>query len=163
VLLLGNDNLSVVSPRNHGGKVIPLRLEFENSEGITVTGFSFPRDKTRSNLMSGEVRLLWPTVTVQFKVKASAMAMLGERVLKGKLTYQLMHAEVLLPSQEIEVDLPLTIVEHDAVARNSQSYSRAFNTDNHTPVWLWFSLPILIPLVLVMIVVCGIRGEDCSC
>ena len=164
VFILANDGLvSVVSPRNQRAKVDPLRLEFDNSEGITVTDFSFPPDKTRSQSESNELRLLWPTVTIQFKVRASPKATLGERLIKGKLTYQLVRGTEVLPSQEAEIAFPLTVVEHNAVARNNAEYAKVFDTDNHTPLWLWFSLPILIPLVLVMMVVCGIRGEDCSC
>jgi len=32
-----------------------------------------------------------------------------------------------------------------------------------TPVLLWILAPLLIPLMVVMAIVCGIRGEDCSC
>ena len=164
--MLGNDSfVSLVSPRNRGTNVIPLKLEFDNSEGIDVSDFAFPPDtKPHIAPQSENIRLIWPNVTIQFKVKASTQAPLGDRILKGKLKYQLVDIHGPLPALETEVNLPLTGVEHNALAINSPLYKQTFGHDNQMPpVWMWFSLPILIPLILVMVVVCGIRGEDCSC
>ena len=163
---LGDDGfVSLVSPRNRGGNIVPLKLEFDSSEGIAVSDFTFPSDtKPHITPPKEHIRLLWPNVTVHFKVTASPETALGEHVLKGKLKYQLVGTNGVLPPLETEVTLPLMVVEHDAVAKDSLVYKQNFARENSVaPLWVWFSLPILVPLVLVMAVVCGIRGEDCSC
>jgi hypothetical protein len=142
-----------------------LKLEFDSSEGIAVSDFVFPSDqKPRMTLQNEHVRLLSPNGTIHFKVKTSTETPLGDRLLIGKLKYQLLGANGLLPPLETEIKLPLTVVEHDDRVINSPLYKQTFGHDNQIPpAWLWLSLPILIPFVLVMMVVCGIRREDCSC
>ena len=166
IFTLANDSfVSVVSPRNRAARLVPLNVEFDRLEGITVTDLAFSTEK--KSLMTpqdGAVRVVSPNGSVHFKVKASSGAPLGDRVLKGKLKYQLVDANGPLAAQETEIILPVTVVEHDALAVSSPLYKETFSHENPMPpAWLWFALPVLIPLVLVMIVVCGIRGEDCSC
>jgi hypothetical protein len=51
-----------------------------------------------------------------------------------------------------------------AAAIDGPLFKQNFGRESQlAPMWVWFCLPILIPLILVMVVVCGIRGQDCSC
>jgi hypothetical protein len=158
---LGTD--FIVSPRNRGGKVVPLTLEFSSLDGIVVSDFRFPPDsKTRFASQDDRIRVLYAKLPVRFKVKALTTATLGEHALKGKLTYQVVRGNEVLPPQDMDVQLPLTVVEHDAVTQNSPEYLQTFGSDSHTPVLIWILSPILIPAVAVMILFCAVIGWDCT-
>jgi hypothetical protein len=157
---LGSD--LIVSPRNRGGKVIPLKLEFGSLDGILVSDFQFPPDnKTRFAYQDDRIRVLEAKLAVRFKVKALPNAALGEHLLKGKLTYQVVRGNEVLPSQEMDVQLPLAVVDHDAATKNSPEYARTFGSASHTPVLIWILLPVIIPVIAVMALFCVAAGWDC--
>jgi hypothetical protein len=97
---------------------------------------------------------------VNFKLKASKTARLGEHLLRAKVTVQSISDSGVLPPQQIEVQLPVTVVDHDTGAKNTNT---ARSDAGGTPILIWILAPLLIPLMVVMTIVCGIRGEDCSC
>jgi hypothetical protein len=84
----------------------------------------------------------------------------GEHLLRAKVTLQSISDIGVLPPQQIEVQLPVTVVDHDTEAKNAKT---ARSDAGGTPVLLWILAPLLIPLMVVMAIVCGIRDEDCSC
>ncbi|HVN19417.1 MAG TPA: hypothetical protein VMU05_11605 [Dongiaceae bacterium] len=156
---LGPD--AVISPRYRGDKVIPLKLEFTSSDGLRISSFEFPPDtKNRFDLENERIPLIWGAeAAVRFKVSASRNATLGDRVLQGKLTYQIVRDNVPLPAQEIAVQLPLTVVDHDAAANKNPEYKQRFGG---TPMLVWILAPVLIPIVAVIILGCAIVRIDCS-
>jgi hypothetical protein len=85
---------------------------------------------------------------------------LGEHLLRAKVTVQSISDSGVLPPQQIEVQLPVTVVGQDAEAKNIKT---ARSDAGGTPLLLWILAPLLIPLIVVMVIVCGIRGQDCSC
>jgi hypothetical protein len=100
------------------------------------------------------------SLRVELKLKASKTARLGEHLVRAKVTLQSISDTGVLPPQQIEVPLPVTVVDHDSEAKNTKT---ARSDAGGTPVLLWILAPLLIPLIVVMAIVCGIRGEDCSC
>lgn len=95
---------------------------------------------------------------IQFKVRASRKAALGLHVLTGKLTFQPVHFDSTVgPLQQVDVMIPVTIVEHDAKVQ------RQFWPINHVPVALIVViivlLPVLIPLIPVIYLVCAAEGS----
>jgi hypothetical protein len=84
----------------------------------------------------------------------------GEHLLRAKVTLQSINDMEVLPPQQIKVQPPVTVVDHDREAKNTKT---ARSDAGGTPVLLWILAPLLIPLMVVMAIVCGIRGEDCSC
>jgi hypothetical protein len=154
---LGRD--LIVSPRNRGGKVIPLNLEFGSLDGIIVSDFQFPPDnQTRFAFQDDQFRVLDAKLAVRFKVKALPKAAMGEHVLKGKLTYQVVRGNEVLPPQDMDVQLPLTVVDHDAATKSSPEYVQTFGSDAHTPVLIWILLPVIIPVVALMVLFCVPAG-----
>jgi hypothetical protein len=85
---------------------------------------------------------------------------LGEHLLRAKVTLQSIRDTGVLPPQQIEVQLPVTVVDHDTEAKNTKT---ARSDAGGPPVLLWILAPLLIPLMVVMTIVCGVRGQDCSC
>ncbi len=153
----------VVSPRNRGGKLVPLRLEFDKQEGITLSHFEFPPDfGTPFTLQNAPVRRVWADMAIHFRVKASRQAVLGERVLKGKLTYQIVRTNEALPPQTLDLQLPLNVVDHDATVSKNSDYTEKFGDlrrDHH--MLMWILSPILIPAVAVVVLVCLAGHIDC--
>ena len=84
----------------------------------------------------------------------------GEHLLRAKVTLQSISDMGVLPPQQIKVQPPVTVVDHDREAKNTKTTR---SDAGGTPVLLWILAPLLIPLMVVMAIVCGIRGEDCSC
>jgi hypothetical protein len=210
VLFLGQG--PVVSNNESSGDMVPLKVDFEESDGLTVDSLRFPNGQRRNFAFHDEAmrkgELLEPPdvstygssgssrslgieapsridgavtpgerdrlkirdtrvrvldgsyLRVNFKLKASKTAPLGEHLLHAKVTLQSISDSGLLPSQQIEVQLPVTVVDHYAEAKNAKT-SR-FDAGG-TPILIWILAPLLIPLIVVTAIVCGIRGEDCSC
>jgi len=84
----------------------------------------------------------------------------GEHLLRAKVTLQSISDSGILPPRQIEVQLPVRVIDHDTEEKNTKT---ARSDAGGTPVILWILAPLLIPLMVVMGIVCGIRGEDCSC
>lgn len=210
VLFLGQG--LVVSRNESSRDLFPMKIEFEEADGLTANSISFPADqwrnfafhddamrkaelleppdvaayghsarsrapgtdapnRTNGAVASGEINRLKIRDTrvrvldgglmrVNFKLKASKNAPLGEHLLRAKVTLQSISDRGVRPPQQIEVQLPVTVLDHDTEAKNTKP---ARSGAGGTPVLLWILAPLLIPLMVVMAIVCGIRGEDCSC
>ena len=153
----------VVSPRDRGGKLVPLRLEFDKEEGITLGHFEYPPDfSTPFTLQNDPVRRVWADMAIHFRVKASPQAALGERILKGKLRYQIVRTNEALPPQTLELQLPLNVVDRDSTVSRNSEYTEKFGDlrgDHH--MLMWILSPILIPAVAVVVLVCLAGHIDC--
>jgi hypothetical protein len=210
VLFLGEGFF--VSRNESSRDLFPMKIEFEEADGLTANSISFPADqwrnfafhddamrkaelleppdvaayghsarsrapgtdapnRTNGAVVSGEINRLKIRDTrvrvldgglmrVNFKLKASKNAPLGEHLLRAKVTLQSISDRGVRPPQQIEVQLPVTVLDHDTEAKNTKP---ARSGAGGTPVLLWILAPLLIPLMVVMAIVCGIRGEDCSC
>ncbi|HKV77975.1 MAG TPA: hypothetical protein VJP02_07545 [Candidatus Sulfotelmatobacter sp.] len=120
-----------------------------------------PGEKDLRKIRDTRVRILdGSLLRVSFKLKASKAAPLGEHLLRAKVTVQSISDSGVVQPRQIEVQLPVTVVNHDTEAK---SIKTARSDAGGTPVLIWILMPLLIPLMVVMGIVCGIRGEDCSC
>ena len=156
-------NELVASPRDRGGKVVPLKLEFAPDEGITLSHFEFPPDDSAPFRLQNEpIRRAWANMAIHFRVKASRGATLGERILKGKLTYQIVRNNEALAPQSLDLQLPLNVVEHDSANSKNPEYTQNFGDpggDHH--VLMWILSPILIPAVAFAVIFCLAARIDC--
>ena len=203
-----------VSRNESSRDLFPMKIEFEDVEGLTATSFSFPADQWRSFAFHDEAmrkeKMLKPVaeantvdsraanvrevdgrtridsrvtrdgtgrhtindtrvrvqdgnfLRVEFKLKASKSARLGEHPLRARVTFQSISDSGALPPQQIEVLLPVTVVDRDPTDQRDRI--KTFGSDaGGTPLFIWILAPLLIPLMVVMAIVCGVRGEDCSC
>lgn len=210
VLFLGQ--VFFVSRNESSRDLFPMKIEFEEADGLTANSISFPADQWRNFAFHDQAmhkaELLEPPdviahrhsatsrasgfeapsrtdgavppgerdrlkirdtgvrvldgslLRVSFKLKASKTAPLGEHVLRARVTVQSITDTGVLPLQQIEVQLPVTVVDHDTEAGNAKTTRSAAGG---APILIWLLAPLLIPLMVVMGIVCGIRGEDCSC
>jgi len=203
VLFLGQGFL--VSRNEYSRDLFPMKIEFEQAEGLTATSFSFPADQWRTfafydeamrkekmleplaestivnsraaNIREADGRDVTGRLTindtrirvqngnflrVEFELKASKRARLGEHPLRAKVTFQSIGDSGVLPPQQIEVLLPVTVVDRDTTDHSNRTKSPGSDAGG-TPIFVWILAPLLIPLIVLMAIVCGIRGEDCSC
>jgi hypothetical protein len=95
---------------------------------------------------------------IHFKIRADRTAALASQVLTGKLTFQPIHSDSSLgPVQQLEVALPITVVQHNAkVNRTRWPFP-------HTPVGFVIALillaPLLIALMLPIYLICAAEGN----
>jgi len=214
----------IVSPYEPSRDLVPLKLEFEESDGVAATSFRFDTDRTvhfkfrepaalkeqmlqppgdEADSISGDprtpgsvgrgyagasqqpdlstwkllqkssVRVLSPTFEVVIKVKASKQATLGAHLLRGKMTYQPISENGVLPPQEMELALPITVVAKDMITLSNPEYLRDYGpapdrgsfgkNSKNEKVTLILLAPILVPLRILEMIMCGFWGEDCSC
>jgi len=168
VVSLGSE--LIVSPRNASTNVVPLKIEFGEAEGITVTGVKFPKDgRLRFTFQADQIGVLGARFPIELKVKAARNAALGERVVRGKLSYQAIRGNGVFPRQQMDVLLPVMVVAREAQVTKSDEYMRAMGSPDSgsggagTVVLFVLLAPILIPLALLNWIVCGITGQDCRC
>lgn len=120
------------------------------------------------------VRVLNPSFQVAIKLKASKKATLGAHLLHGKITYQLILDDGALPPQEMEVALPVTVVDKDTITFQNPEYQQRYGWGSAASpgigsgskgekVALILLAPLIVPLVFLELIVCGIRGQDCRC
>jgi hypothetical protein len=134
--------------------VLPLKLEFEPLDGVTVKEVHDPRvEEGYVKFNGGPVKATrWPYV--HFKIRADRNGPLGLRILKGKFTFQQFSPDGsgVGPMEQVEVQIPLNVVEHDA------SVHKADFPYGPTPAWeivvLIIAVPVLIAIVLPFFLIC---------
>ncbi|HYM79760.1 MAG TPA: hypothetical protein VE377_27545 [Candidatus Dormibacteraeota bacterium] len=196
MLILLLDQGPVVSRNESSSDMVPLKLEFEESEGLTADSLTFPNEQRRNFAFHDEAmrkgELLEPpddnsyavsgnplggrgrlkirdtrvrvldgnSLRVNIKLKASKSADFGEHFLRANVTFQSIRDSGVLPPRQIEVQVPVRVIDQEPEAKSTKT---AGNDEGGMPISMWILLPLLIPLTIVMAIVCGIRGEDCSC
>jgi hypothetical protein len=214
----------IVSPYEPSRDLVPLKLEFEESDGVAATSFRFDTDRSMhfkfrepaalNELMlqppgdeeysiSGDprvpglggqssahtaaqqdlatlklfqkstVRVLIPTFEVAIKVKASKNATIGSHLLRGKITYQPISENGVSPLQEMELALPITVIDKDIITLSNPEYLKDYaplpdrgsfgKNSKGEQLELILLAPILVPLTILEMIMCGFWGEDCSC
>ena len=151
----------VAVPKRPLAGIAPLKLELEPAEGLTFGGFRYPQAfKRKLKFESDPVPVSgWPSI--QFKIRAAKSAPLGAQALRGKLTFQLIPFDGSSAGsvQQVDVEIPLTVVEHDASVRRAQW------PFPHTPVALTVTLIVLLPVIIVVAIpvyaVCMLAGGKC--
>jgi hypothetical protein len=107
----------------------PAKPELNDPPAIHGTNGHGRIDMPSPEQEQGRITIQYPRLSVlsaefpiEFKLKVSNQALLGQHVLHGKLTYQTVRQAGVLPPQQIEVLLPVNIVERDAVAVRNPEY-----------------------------------------
>ena len=131
----------------HG--IVPLSLELQPLDGLTVKKLQYPKVVEKKVKFQSEPIKVARSTDIHFKIRADQNAALGSRVLKGKLTYQLIPWDGSGPGavQTIDVEIRLTIVEHDAKVQ------RAAYPYQHTPAALIVAMIVFAPLLVAAAVV----------
>jgi hypothetical protein len=130
-------------------------------EGLKVSKVEYPKPLARKvRFQTQSILAAGPPPAIRLKLHADRNASLGAHTLNGKITFQVIHPDSTLgPVQEMQVQIPITVVEHKAsVHKASYPYGRP-------PVGLVVVLivlsPVLLALAIPIVVVCGLAGT-CS-
>jgi hypothetical protein len=118
-------------------------------------------------------RVFSPVFEVKIKLKASRKAELGLHLLRGRITYQPIFDEGALPPQQMEFNIPITIVDEDATALKSADYQKKsrFNADSGSDslsksqkVGLILLSPALVVYFILESLICMVSfGQNCPC
>jgi hypothetical protein len=178
----------VVSPNEKSRDLVPLKLELEEPDGVIASlsrfqsdqqiGFAFHDESIRNPGVlakpnDSRPRVLSPVFEVKIKLKASRKAELGLHLLRGKITYQPIFDEGALPAQQMEFNIPITIVDKDAIALKSADYQKklGFNADPGSDslsksqrVGLILLSPALMVYFILESLICMLSfGQNCAC
>ncbi len=144
--------------------MIPVNLEMQSEEGLTVNHVAYPRPfKRRFAFQTEPIPVHVADFAIEFQLKAAKDATPGAHTLRGKLTFQLIDETGVGAVQQLEVQFPITVVEAGTQVTHGQWPGYLSNPeDAKTYALLALFTPLLLPLMLVMWLVCGIEGRDCS-
>ena len=139
--------------------IVPLGLELEPAEGLSVSGLRYPKTTPRVvKFQSKPAAVAWGA-DIRVKIKADRNAVLGRHDLAGKITFQAIPYDGSAPGpvQQVEVQIPISVVEHDAKVQK-QAWPIA-----HMPVALIVVLIVLavalLPLILPIYLICAAEGS----
>ena len=152
-LLLRDPRYFVTSPRSPMPDIVPLKLEFEGENGISITRTEYPKTfKLRTK--RGAVRAANSGI-IQFRIRLTRDLPLGLHLLKGRLTFQLATAQGPLgPPEQIDVQIPLKVVEQNAkVMRSSWPYHQISSTE------LILLSPLLVLVFIPMALACSLGSQ----
>jgi hypothetical protein len=136
----------------------PIRLELQPEPGFTFGQVRYPKARKhqfpfRSEPMRATAIDWWSPI--QFKLRASKTVALGEHTLKGTLMFQTVSDKGASEPQTVDVQIPVTVVEHDADVKKADYPHPGIN-----PGWIVLMivlLPIEIPIAIGLMTYCGIR------
>jgi hypothetical protein len=143
--------------------IVPLRLELQRAEGITIDRIRYPKTSKRKLAFQPDpIRVANTWNPIQFKLRVDRNAELGTHTLVGKLTFQAINGvKGVGEVQEVEVQIPVTVVDHDT------RVSRAEWPIHRLPVWAVVLLivfsPVLIALAIPLYLICAVEGpRNCA-
>ena len=148
----------VTSPKSPVSGIVPLKLELQPADGLTFSAFRYPKTQRRKVKFQAEpVPVLWWPQTF-FKIRADPTAALGVHTLQGKLTFQVIDYNLsrVGPVQEMDVQIPITVVEHDAKVQ------KATWPENHLSAGQIILIIVLLPVEIASRTSdpCGVRCES---
>lgn len=139
----------VTTTKSDARGIVPLSLELQPLDGLTVKKLQYPKVVEKKMKFQSEPIKVARSTDIRFKIRVDQNAALGPRVLKGKLTYQLIPRDGSAPGavQTLDVEIPVTIVEHNAKVQ------RAAYPFQHMPAALIVALIVFSPLLVAAAVV----------
>jgi hypothetical protein len=153
-VFLTPDNLDPMPAGNLTRPVVLKTVHLEPMEGLSVRYADF-NGKRFGRAESGAPSFTQAGTAVLLKVHADKRLNLGEYTLKGKVTYQLLAPGKVPEEKEIELMVPVTVVEqNEDVPLNAWRYQPFSYHPVGQAVLLILALPILLPIALVVGVYC---------
>jgi len=153
----------VTAPSSPVTGIAPLKVEFEPLDGFTINEVHGPKVWKSDFKFQGETIQVSAAPYVQFRIRADRNAPLGTRVLKGKFTFQKvpMDGSAAGPIEQVDVQLPLTVVEPNAKVR------KADFPYGPMPGWQAFlvvaAIPVLIVVMIPLLILCTLTGTCPEC
>jgi len=153
-VLLTPDNLDPMPPGHLTLPVVLKSVRLEPMEGLSISYADF-HGKRFGKADSGGPSFTQAGTAVLLKVHADKKLMLGEYTLKGKLRYQLLAPGKLPEEKEIELTVPVTVVDQtETVPLNAWRYQPVSDYFAGDMLLLILALPFLLPFALVVGVYC---------
>lgn len=153
----------VTAPNSAVAGIMPLKLEFDPLEGITINDVRGPKVwKSKFKFQDEEVKVT-AAPYIHFKIHANQDAPLGIRDLKGRLTFQKVPTDgsAVGPVEQVDVQIPITVVESNAKVR------KADFPYGPMPGWESFvsvaSVSLLIVLIIPLLLLCTVTGTCPEC
>jgi len=160
-IALAVDHGFVTSPRSAVPGIMPLNLELQSAEGITVKDFDYPKPRPQSFAFRPEPISVTYAQPIKFKVHAERTTPLGGHTLCGKLTFQIITNQGISAPQSIDVQVPITVVAHDAkVRRGAWPYHE---TSRAALITLIVLSPVLIAALIPVMAFCAIAFKNPVC
>lgn len=157
-LVLGG-GVFITTPRSPVSGILPLKLELDSSADITVNRVEYPRgDTTKVSFLRPSIPTAHSGI-IKFRVRADRHAEPGVHILRGKLTFQTVTAAGISAPQQMEVQVPLTVVEQNARVAKSWPYS---DLSKGAIIALIVLAPVAIVLIIPMGLACEM-GFDSAC
>ena|SRR5579863_5084543 len=154
----------VTVPKSPVSGIVPLNLELQPAEGLAVSNVEYPKPFKRKVRFQSQSIPLAESPLIRFKVHADRKASPGAHVLIGKITFQAIGTNsVPGPVQEMEVQIPIRVVEHNARVSRSNIFP-ARGLDGPLSPALIVLMIVLAPVVIPLwFLACTIGGQDCRC
>jgi hypothetical protein len=151
----------VTSPRSPAPGIVPLKLELQPADGLTVSSFRYPRTQRRKVKFQAEPVPVsrWPETS--FKIRADRDAALGLHTLKGKLAFQVVDYGLssVGPVQEMDVQIPVMVVERNAKVQKASWPAGRLSAG--MIVLIIVLLPVEIPIGLLLLAGCAVSPRSC--
>jgi len=153
VVLVVNELLTSVRSPSTG--IVPVTLTLDAEPGLSYSKITYPKpSQTKFKVNGNETPVHWGWFPIEMKLTADKNAALGPHTIHGKLKYQPVTKEGALPLQEMDVVLPVNVVEHYAqVSKNREwpFYHMPAGEIVGLTILCIVLLPILIPLMAICI------------
>ncbi len=149
----------VTSPRSPVSGIVPLKLDLQPVDGLTIGAFRYPKGLRRNVKFQVEPVAVswWPEIF--FKIRADEAVALGQHTLRGKLTFQVINysGTNVGPVQQLAVQIPITVVEHDAKVQRADWPENRLSPG--MIILIIVLLPVEIPVVILYYSVCALEGS----
>jgi hypothetical protein len=148
-----------LTPEKQAG-LVPLSLEVKPLDGF---GIRYRQgDEYRSQPQGAPVRTGIGATVFRLKIRADRKVPLGSHQLEGKLTFQTVQRSGISEPQQIDVVIPLDVVEHDArVYKAGWSLEKPKEHDWGTTILLVLTAPFWVPAFLIFVAACSLQN-DCE-
>lgn len=148
---------AVTSPRKIVPGITPLQLQFDRSAGISTREIRYPKTYNRKFSFRADPIPVALGDLITFKLHADRNASIGTHSITGKLTFQLLTSNGVSEVRQVDVQMPVTVVAHNAkVERNKR-----FPSEGIGRPWIVVLIilsPVLFALMIPVGIGCGIAA-----
>jgi hypothetical protein len=131
--------------------ITPATGELEVPDGLTFAKPQYPKPyKRRFKFAAQPIPVLGTRYSIRLKVSAAKDAHLGQRIVTGKLTYQTIDDAGLSAVQQIDVDIPVTTVDHKKHVHKTKDFPLQISGPGLVLIF------VLAPFLISFEIVCSI-------
>jgi len=162
VLLLGPHTFALTDPRSKDPRIVPTKLEVQDTPGFQISPIIYPAGQDRRFLFSPKsFKVLNQThaapVRFRFKVRAVPDLPSGDYLLRAKLKYQVISNAGISEPQQFDVEMPIKVVDHTAKVKTEDRSIAGIR--GITPAE-WVEIVLLAPLMIPVGILMAALGWD---